>query len=423
MLSCEKCNLWVHAGCAELTKEEYDETTRGEHPIYSREFLCRKCCKEKCLMLMDLLREEDNMYLFAEPVTDQIAHNYSDVIKNPMDLRSMSERVTIGNYRNYSWMREAFELMVYNALLFNPPHSKYWNESKRYYIACKKKVFSTEGKGATHSKYKNLIRERLEYAERIIQAEKDRVKADETAEKKDLVAGDQIMALEIGPLVAPPDPPSCVPTTVIRMTPFDAFYCMWLECCFSCGSSGALDTMLFCVDCGEAYHSFCASAPIHSMNSAAIEGWRCPNCKVCEISGEVTSDELKLLYCDMCDRAFSIDAIDPILHNVPSGLWICGQCVDCKQCLNTSDGGRVSRKYWSTSPSLCLPCGGCDGLNLPSLKDAKCAVCKKLSRSLKELVQCSKCKSFVHSRCDTGIMALKSPNDDENVKVRIVSDE
>mmetsp|Transcript_12377 Transcript_12377/g.23194 ORF Transcript_12377/g.23194 Transcript_12377/m.23194 type:complete len:2389 (-) Transcript_12377:1254-8420(-) len=401
MLSCEKCNLWVHAACAALTKEEYDKTTRGEHPVYSREYLCRKCCQEKCLFLMNILREEDSMYLFAEPVTDQIAHNYSDVIKNPMDLRTMSERAISGCYRNYSWLREAFELMVYNALLFNPAHSKYWNEAKRYYLACKKKVFSTEGKGAPASKYKMMIKERFDLAEKIIQAEKDRIKADETAEKKDLVAGDQVLTVDLSTLVPPPDPPSCIPTTVVRMTPFDAFYCTWLECCFSCGSSGALDTMLFCVDCGEAYHSFCASAPIHSMNSAAVEGWRCPNCKVCEITGEVTTDELKLLYCEMCDRAFSIDSIDPPLTKVPSGLWICGQCVDCKKCNNSCDAGNVSRKYWSRHPSLCLPCGGCDGLNLPTLKDAKCSVCKKYSRSVEGLAKCSKCKSFIHSHCDS----------------------
>jgi Transcription factor involved in chromatin remodeling, contains bromodomain len=400
MLSCEKCNLWVHAACAALTKDEYDKTTRGEHPVYSREYLCRKCCKEKCLVLMNLLREEDTMYLFAEPVTDQIAHNYSDVIKNPMDLRTMSERALSGCYRNYSWLREAFELMVYNALLFNPAHSKYWNEAKRFYFECKKKVFSTEGKGVPPSKYKMMIKERFELAEKIIQAEKDRIKADVTAKKKDLVAGDQVMTVELSPLVPPPDPPSCVPTTVVRMTPFDAFYWSWLECCFCCGSSGALDTMLFCVDCGEAYHSFCASAPIHSMNVAAVEGWRCPNCKVCEITGEVTSDELKLLYCEMCDRAFSIDSIDPPLSKVPSGLWICGQCVDCKKCNNSCDKGNVSRKYWSRHPSLCLPCGGCDGLDILKLKNAKCSVCNKRSRSLEGLAQCSRCKSFIHNDCD-----------------------
>jgi len=401
MLICEQCNLWVHAGCAQLTREEYEDTSRGEHHIYSREFLCRSCCKEKCLSLMSKLVEEDTMYLFAAPVTDQVAHNYRDIIDNPMDLQTMSERAHIGNYRNYAWLRETFELMVYNALLFNPAHSKYWNEAKRFYLACKKNVFAKHGKGAPPSKYKVMIKERFDLAEKMIQAEKDRVKADETTKKKDLVAGDQVLSVKLGPLVKPCDPPSCVPTTVVRMSPVDAFYSTWLECCFSCGSSGALDTMLFCVDCGEAYHSFCANAPIRSMNNAAVHGWRCPNCKLDEITGEVTEDELKLLYCDMCDRAFSMDKLSPPLEKIPSGLWICGQCVDCAECNNVIDGGNVSRAFWSRNPSLCLPCGGCNGLEIESVEKGICRVCKKISRSIDGLPKCTTCDSYIHLECDS----------------------
>ncbi len=404
MLGCEKCGLWVHSGCAEMTKLEYEKTTNGNHPIYSREYLCRKCCKEKCLKLLEMLRNQDTMYLFAEPVTDQIAHNYSDVIKNSMDLRTMSERALIGNYRNYAWLRESFELMVYNALLFNPNLSQYWKEAKRYYNVCKQKTFLKEGKGAPESKYEQMIQERFENAEKMIQAEKDRVKADKTAEKKDLVAGDQVLKVELGDLVQPKDPPSCVPTNIVQMSAEDAFYSSWMECCFSCGSSGASDTMLFCVDCGEAYHSFCASAPIHCMNEAAIAGWRCANCKICEISGEVTTDELKMLYCEMCDRAFQIDLISPALDKVPEGLWICGQCVDCKECKNTMGGDRVSRAFWSRSPDLCFSCGGCDGLEIKSIENSKCTVCKKWSRDTKNLSQCGSCHSFIHPECDVNHM-------------------
>merc|ERR1712228_1113500 len=160
-----------------------------------------------------------------------------------------------------------------------------------------------------------------------------------------------------------------------------------MDTCFTCGSSGAADTMLFCVDCGEAYHSFCAMAPIHSMNEAAVNGWRCPNCKLCEIAGEVTNDELKLIYCEMCDRAFSIDRLDPPLEKVPSGLWICGQCVDCTKCNNAFDKGHVSRAYWSKDPSLCRGCGGCDEIIKPvapkvSVKKEQSTETKKVSKKI-----------------------------------------
>ncbi len=368
MIFCENCNLWVHAGCAELSKSEYSLTNEGKHPIYSKEFLCRTCCKRKCLSLVNLLKDNDNMGLFAEPVTDKVAHNYSDIIKNPMDLQTMAQRAQEGEYRNYSWLRESFELMVCNALTFNIGYTTYWNEAKRFYKVCTEKVFEPEGKGAPPSMYVEKIQERFKIADEAVQAEKDRIKADETTEKKDLIAGSQVLKVKLGPLEKPIDPPSCVTGFELRLSPTEALYCAWMECCFTCGSSGAADTMLFCVDCGEGYHSFCAMAPIHSMNEAAVSGWRCPNCKLCEITGEVTDDETKLLYCEMCDRAFSMDRIEPPLSKVPSGLWICGQCVDCVECENRHYNGVVSRAFWSKDPSICRGCGGGEKELKPKVK-------------------------------------------------------
>ena len=59
---------------------------------------------------------------------------------------------------------------------------------------------------------------------------------------------------------SPPDQPSCVPFREVKLNPTDAFYCSWMDCCFTCGSSGAQDTFLFCVDCGEADAQIARSA-------------------------------------------------------------------------------------------------------------------------------------------------------------------
>jgi len=122
------------------------------------------------------------MYLFAQPVTDQMAHNYSDVIRDPMDLQTMATRGEAGEYRNYAWVRESFEKMVYNALTFNRPRTAYYNEARRYYDACVAKVFTPKRKGAPPSHYATLITECLVKAQRDLQAEKERVTKDETAE-------------------------------------------------------------------------------------------------------------------------------------------------------------------------------------------------------------------------------------------------
>lgn len=401
MLLCECCKLWVHAACGGLTEAEYDLTSEGDHPIYSKEFLCRVCCKRRCKELIDVLKKQDGATLFAVPVTEQMAPTYHDVIKNPMDLKTMTEKAEEGDYLNYAWVREDFELMVLNALTFNVVQSKYWNEAKRYYEQCLKKVFATVGKAAPPGKYAKEVADALDQGQKAIQLEAEREKEDETAEKKDLVAGSGVASITLPPLRDPPDQPSCIPFTEVKLRGTEAYYNSWMECCFACGSSGAADTLLFCVDCGEAFHSFCAGAPIHSMDASSVSGWRCPNCKICEICGEVPQDELSMIYCDMCDRAFSLDLLDPPLSAAPPGLWICGQCIDCKICNNTAETGGASLKYWSRDPEKCYRCGGCKGLVDTAEVGGKCRVCSKLPRADDDMVVCSTCESRVHLGCDS----------------------
>lgn len=418
MLLCECCKLWVHAKCGGLSESEYDTTSEGNHPIYSKEFLCQVCCKRRCSELIDLLKEQDGLHLFAVPVTEQMAPTYHDVIKNPMDLQTMSEKAKSGRYLNYAWVREDFELMCLNALTYNRENSKYWNEAKRYHRDCLKKVFATLGKAAPPGKYATALDEALAMGKKAIQLEAERVKEDETAEKKDLVAGSEIASITLPPLSDPPDQSSCIPFTEVMLKASEAYYNAWMECCFSCGSSGAADTMLFCIDCGEAFHSFCAGAPIHSMDVASVSGWRCPNCKICEICGDVPQDENAMLFCEMCDRAFSLDLLDPPLTDAPPGLWICGQCVDCKSCGNTAEKDGASLKYWSRDPEKCYRCGGCKGLVDTEELGGRCRVCAKFSRrSDDDMVQCASCKASVHIGCDALAREHQSLGQHGNVEV------
>jgi hypothetical protein len=401
MLGCDDCGLWVHAGCSGLSREDYDRTSSGKHPIYSKEFLCSMCCRKRCNEIVDALRADDTMLLFAMPVTEDVAPTYHDIIKKPMDLQTIAKKASEGHYWNYAWVREDFELMVLNALTFNSFHSKFWNEAKRFYHQAMDHVFDVRGKGAPPGMYKGLVDECFRQAEKEKKKEEQRTQQDETTEKKDLVAGAQVTNITLPPLRSPADLSSCIPFKEIRMKPVDAHFCSWMDSCFTCGSSGASDTMLFCVDCGEAFHAFCVSAPIHSMDRAGVSGWRCPNCKICEISGEVPQDELKMLYCEMCDRAFTTDLLDPPLKAAPEGLWICGQCVDCAACRNSSEKVGVSLKYWSRDPEKCYRCGGCKGLVEEYTKKRRCSVCDGIWRDDDDdIVSCVKCKCFVHSGCD-----------------------
>ena len=210
----------ANSGCMQrvvvLTEAEYDTTSEGDHPIYSKEFLCRVCCKRRCLELIDELKKQDNCLCLLLPVTEQMAPTYHDVIKNPMDLKTMSEHAENGDYLNYAWVREDFELMVLNALTFNRVQSKYWNEAKRYRNDCLKKIFATLGKAAPPGTYADALDDSIAQGKRAIQLEAEREKEDETAEKKDLVAGSEVAAITFPPLRDPPDQPSCIPFTEVK---------------------------------------------------------------------------------------------------------------------------------------------------------------------------------------------------------------
>jgi hypothetical protein len=278
-----------------------------------------------------------------------------------------------------------------------------WNEAKRYYLDSLKAVFQRLGKAAPPGKYADLVQKRFDLADEARKKEVDRVQVDESVDLKDLIVGSIAASTSLPKLrEAPPDQKSCIPYTEVDLLPVDAFYHSWMDSCYTCGSSGASDCMLFCVDCGEAFHSFCVNAPISSMDEYAVAGWRCPNCKICEISGEVPRDETRMLYCEMCDRGFCLDLLDPPLISAPPGVWICGQCVDCKDCGNTAEPSGVSLRHWSRCPDRCYRCGGCDGvtanLSTPTLK---CNVCAGLLRSGdRDVAVCSDCEAIVHIRCD-----------------------
>ena len=127
--------------------------------------------------------------------------------------------------------------------------------------------------------------------------EEDRVQEDKSAEKKDLVAGAKVATVTLPSLREKAvDVDSCVPYEEVKIKPTDAYFSSWMECCYSCGSSGASDTMLFCVDCGEGFHSFCANAPIHCMEVSSAAGWRCPKIKIriCRVN-KTSSCTTKLL--------------------------------------------------------------------------------------------------------------------------------
>merc|ERR1712161_54409 len=145
--------------------------------------------------------DEKGMLLFATPVTENMAHNYDD----DDDDDGSGGNCEYSNHLNYHWIREYFELMVYNALIFNIPYSDFWKEAKRYYAVCLKNIFlnSKYGKqGSSASVYSKQINDIFKKAKKEFDAEKERIKkinvntnvASSTKKKKNTKATNNITA-------------------------------------------------------------------------------------------------------------------------------------------------------------------------------------------------------------------------------------
>jgi hypothetical protein len=105
------------------------------------------------------------------------------------------------------------------------------------------------------------------------------------------------------------------------------------DVCLVCGSGGASEAskLIFCCDCGEAYHSYCvfpANNESGRIERVIDREWRCMNCSRCDEcfsdcaqGSESRADEY--IYCDSCDKAFHLSCITPKLHVIPEFSWYC----------------------------------------------------------------------------------------------------
>lgn len=122
-------------------------------------------------------------------------------------------------------------------------------------------------------------------------------------------------SLPILHLYDPPDPKSSGHVKEVILTDAEAYYYAWCECCLACGSTGDPNKLVYCMDCGEAYHSYCAAAPIGSMDDYAKCSWRCVNCKLCEACGR-EHPGVDLIQCEICDKGYHMNCLTPPLAQV-----------------------------------------------------------------------------------------------------------
>lgn len=74
---------------------------------------------------------KDKEAIFEFPVTDAIAPGYSIIIKNPMDLSTMKEKIDSNEYTNIMEYRDDLILMCENCMTYNKPDTIYYQSAKK----------------------------------------------------------------------------------------------------------------------------------------------------------------------------------------------------------------------------------------------------------------------------------------------------
>ncbi|KAF9484626.1 hypothetical protein BDN70DRAFT_872410 [Pholiota conissans] len=90
-----------------------------------------KPLKEVLSKLIVQIKKKDDYAFFLHPVDVANVPGYSDVVKHPMDLGTMTEKVARGKYRSLEDFASDLKLVTNNAKLFNPPGSIYYTEADR----------------------------------------------------------------------------------------------------------------------------------------------------------------------------------------------------------------------------------------------------------------------------------------------------
>ena len=404
MVQCNECVRWVHAKCELIDEAQYHAMSKGSHPVWGSEYLCPHCRVAITKEIVAQLQAADQWTVFAAPVDEAVARDYYDVIRHPMDLSTMRAKAERGQYKSMQSLREDFELMCLNAMVYNKEDDEWWTAA-RDFEARGQEVFRSLGRRTQPTAFGAEIAEILEaHGHKALQKATDAEaarrgkkmagttkegcqpmaivgSADQPAVLLNAQQGDfagaecqECLHVEEAKVMLPDalvdpyadDSPNEYTVGVAYTLPGDqAFFSCSLDQCLVCGSSGAVESMLFCCDCGEAFHAFCAEFPLPTMSAEARLLWRCAKCKICNVCGDAAAMN-DAITCASCHISCHFGCLIPAMsEQLPAAQWFCSDCVSCSVCQwdeieGTDDNDARdlihSNHSWGTSRKLCWEC-------------------------------------------------------------------
>ena len=361
------------------------------------QYSCPSCRRIHMGEILNRLSSLDVHESFKYPITEDIAPHYFKSISpdRMMYFNLMRERIDKKQYTQYQQLRDDFELMCLNAFQYNTVGDDVWNgvctmfdEGEVILDECLKgTVLSRYGLNAC-----SIRASRIRASTRPETSPGARRESQAASKVGRMIEDIKAKGGKLPPLVPLPAPPSTTDLNIpIEFILYTYSNTITIEACTSCGSCGDRDKMLFCCDCGEAYHVFCAS----SNNVATPEmrcGWRCKNCKICEVCGLSLSapmeGEKMICACNCCDRYYHRSCLS-CSKETDLSLLVCGHCFQCSKC-----GIKGTPTTWSYHKEFCRSC---------YLKEERfhlCAICNRpWSAGDESLCYCDGCDQWIHGGC------------------------
>lgn len=377
----------------EVRKENAKEETK----VYR----CPKCRRKEMMEVLLKLKELDSRGIFLNQITEEIAPHYFDTIsrEDMVCFQLMEDRIKRKQYSKSQEFRDDFERMCYNAFVYNLFGDEVWKCTSELFEKGEK-ILDENLSGSVAGEYYGKINQiRTSTAKSLTRPEpsNNAKQAHREASKiAQIYINRRDDCKQLKPLSPLPGPysKSLIPPVVEYILPqYSSMIAM--DCCLSCGSTGDRDRMLFCADCGECYHVYCVNAN-GTANHEMKCGWRCPNCKICEICGvsiDVVSEMEKICICNRCDRSFHKSCLNYVDEN-NLNLFVCGYCFNCKKC-----GLKGTPRSWSYHRDYCRNCYNKEE------RFRRCAVCDNpWNASDVDMAFCDGCEQWIHHRCIMGDM-------------------
>ncbi|XP_075227822.1 histone lysine N-methyltransferase trithorax [Lycorma delicatula] len=164
--------------------------------------------------------------------------------------------------------------------------------------------------------------------------------------------------------------------------------------CFLCGSAGA-DKLIHCACCCEPYHMYCVEGGMKDLKKSQFwwrVDWVCPRCIICNTCGKGDGPHVS---CHRCRKSYHMDCLphDRITNRAHSSdrPWVCHSCIRCKSC---------NAKSVSVFVGNIPLCNSCFKLRQ---KGSYCPICQKCYDDNDfdtKMMECGKCNSWVHARCE-----------------------